>query len=363
MRRWPIQTVLLVACFVLVPPCGCGRRTVDDPSPDRARQEVRVEEVAFRHGGHDLAGSLYLPDGSGRHPAVALVLGSGAWDRAYGGCGPALGRHFASHGFACLAWDKPGVGKSSGDFNAQTFPDRAGEALAAVRFLRERRDVLPGRVGLWGHSQGGMVVPLAASQSGQVAFVIQVSGWQGPAWRQDAVRVEEELRAAGFPEAEVKEAVAFARARMDLIRGAGPYEDLEKAQEKVKGRAWFQSVHWCDRTLFHSARRNVAFDTGPVWEKVRCPVLTIYGDEDRSSGPPDELVAIIRRGMLRGGNDDLTVRIFAGADHSLCRSETGGRGDAGRSQPGEGPDFVPCYLDAMTDWLARGGRAGPSPDP
>src|SRR5262245_63817577 len=113
-----------------------------------------------------------------------------------------------------------------------------------------------------------MVVPLAASMSDQVAFIIQVAGWQGPAWKQDAVRVEQELRAAGAPEADVKEAVAFARARMDLIRGTGPYEDLEKAQAKVKDKPWFKSVQWCDRTLFGSARLNVSFDTAPVWEKV-----------------------------------------------------------------------------------------------
>jgi alpha-beta hydrolase superfamily lysophospholipase len=138
-----------------------------------------------------------------------LVLGSEAQDRTYGGVGPALGRHFACNGFVCLVWDKPGVGKSTGDFNGQTFQDRAQEALAAVRFLCERPDVRADQVGLWGHSQGGMVVPLAASLSNQVAFVIQVSGWQGPAWRQDPVRVEAELQAAGFSAAEVKEATAF----------------------------------------------------------------------------------------------------------------------------------------------------------
>src|SRR5262245_56640271 len=184
-----------------------------------------------------------------------------------------------------------------------------------------------------------MVVPLAAFLSDEVAFVIQVSGWQGPAWKQDAVRVQQELRAAGSTEADVKEAVAFARARMDLIRGTAPYEDLEKAQAKVKDKAWFKSVDWCERTLFHWARRNVNFDTGPVWEKVRCPVLAIYGDKDTSSGPHKELEAIIRRGMQKGGNEGLLVWLFADADHSLCRTGKG----AGVAKAGEGPDFIPGY--------------------
>jgi pimeloyl-ACP methyl ester carboxylesterase len=311
---------------------------------------VIAEDVSFRHGDDLLAGTFYRPDLPGRHPAVALVLGSGREDRAYGGVGTALGRHFAQSGFVCLSWDKPGVGKSTGDFNAQTYHDRAGEALAAVRFLGGRPEVRRGQVGLWGHSQGGAVAPLAASLSAEVAFVIQVSGWQGPAWRQDPARVEAELRADGFPEADIERATAFARMRMDLIRGAGPFEDLEKAHAEVEALPWFSYVRRCDRALFYAARRMVNHDSGPSWEKVRCPVLVIYGDRDRSSGPPGELVAVIRRGLAKAGNDDVTVRIFPGADHSLCLARTGGKKD---------PAFAPGYLDTMTGWLGKRFNSAP----
>jgi pimeloyl-ACP methyl ester carboxylesterase len=344
MRFSPLSALPSAFCLgaLLV---GCGRRSADEADTrPTSEQEVTVDEVQFRQGGNVLAGSLYRPNLPGRCPAVALVLGSGAKCRAYGGVGPALGQHFARNGIICLAWDRPGVGKSTGDFNAQTFRDRAEEALAAVRFLRDRPGVRADAVGLWGHSQGGMVAPLAASLSDQVSFVIQVSGWQGPAWGQDAVRVGAELRAGGSSEADVKEAVAFAQKRMGLIRGTGPFEELEVAQATVKSRSWFGSVHWCDRTLFYSARRNVDYDTGPSWERVRCPVLVIYGDRDTSSGPPGPLVAVIRRGLRKAKNDDVTVRLFSGADHALCLP---GRKDQ------NGPAFVPGYLDAMTGWLGK----------
>ena len=357
MRPTPASALVLGALLLSGALAGCAQRTGNEPSlsPREFGQEVIVEEVQFRHGDNVLAGSLYRPNRPGRRPAVALVLGSGAQDRRYGGTGPALGRHFARHGVVCLAWDKPGVGKSTGDFNAQTFPDRAGEALAAVRFLRERPEVRAGAVGLWGHSQGGMVVPLAAALSEDVSFVIQVSGWQGAAWRQDAVRVAMELRAGGFGEADVKEAVAFAQMRMGLIRGSAPFEDLEAAQAKVKTRPWIGAVRLCDRTRFYAARRQVNFDSGPSWEKVRCPVLVIYGDNDASSGPPAPLVAIIRAGLAKAKNTDVTVRIFAGADHSLCvarvadKREQPKRADAPKDQ--HDPAFAAGYLDTMTDWL------------
>lgn len=323
--------------------------------PAACGSAVTVEEVQFRHGDDLLAGNLYCPVRVGRRPAIALVLGSGAQDRRYGGIGTALGYHFAESGVTCLVWDKPGVGKSTRDFNAQTFQDRAEETLAGLQFLRSRADVRANAVGLWGHSQGGMVVPLAASRSADVAFLIQVAGWQGPVWRQDAARVEAELRAAGFSAAEIKDAVRFAHLRMDLIRGTGPFEALESAQADVKSRPWFASVHWCDHRLFHAARLTADYDTGPSWEKVRCPALVIYGDRDTSSGPPEPLVAIIRRGLEKAKNSDVTVRVFPKADHSLCVTEAGrpdeqaNRANARRGQ-GE-VNFVPGYLDLMTDWI------------
>jgi len=332
-------------------------------SPACDHQDLVIEEVYFRQGDNVLAGSLFRPRLAGQHPAIILILGSGAQDRAYGGVGTALGMHFARHGFVCLAWDKPGVGKSSGDYQTQTFRDRADEALAAMRFLRGRDEVRPDRIGIWGHSQGGMVAPLAASRSSDVAFVIEVAGWQGPAWQQDPVRVEAELRAANFSEADIQKAVAFTRMRMDLIRGTGPFEELEKAQDRVHKFSWFKAVHRCDRGLFYSARRLVEYDSEASWEKVRCPVLAIYGDKDVSSGPPEGLLAIIRRGLRKAGNQDLTIAIYPDADHSLCKTEASGRKErdkqAERQKTADAPNFVPGYLDEMTTWLNK--RVGSRP--
>jgi pimeloyl-ACP methyl ester carboxylesterase len=357
MRGPTSRGIVWFGLFLAFVPGGCTPR---QPPPTDAGGEPAVEEVAFSHGENRLAGSLYLPANPGPHPAVALVYGSDPTDRTYGGVGTALGKHFARHGIACLCWDRPGEGRSTGNALAQTFHDRAGEALAAVQYLRGRDDVRRDRVGLWGHSQGGMVIPLAASLSGDVAFLIEVSGWQGPAWQQDAVRVGAELRAEGFSEADVAAAVAFAKRRMDLIRGTGPFEELDRAQVEVLDRPWFVAVHRCDRALFEAARPNVGADLSPSWEKVRCPVLVIYGDRDTSSGPPEPLVAIIRRGLEKAGNQDVTVRIFPGANHSLCTTRTGSpretRDRADTRPAGGGPDFVPGYLDALTDWLNRESR-------
>ncbi len=235
----------------------------------------------------------------------------------------------------------------------------AEEALAAVRYLRGRKDIRPNQIGLWGHSQGGTVAPLAASLSDDVAFLIEVAGWQGPVWTQDAVRVEAELRAARFAEGDIEQAVAFARKRMNMIRGTAPYERLADAQNAVKMLPWFRAVHFCDRRAFRIVRRMVGNDTSSWWPRVRCPVLVLYGDRDTSNGPPEPSVAIIERGLKAAGNGDVFVRIFRGADHSLCKTAPALVDRAvvvprskDRSKDA-GPDFADGYLETMTGWLAK----------
>ncbi|HEV3167434.1 MAG TPA: alpha/beta hydrolase [Isosphaeraceae bacterium] len=335
---------------------GAVQAQAGDPSETR----FQTKEVRFTNRNDTLAGVLVLPRTPGPHPAVAFVLGSGPADRSYYGMAPWLWAHFASHGIACLSWDKPGQGHSTGDFNSQSFRDRADEALAAVRFLQTRAEIQADRVGLWGHSQGGAAAPLAASLSRDVAFLIEVSGSQVGAWQQDIFRVEAELRADGFPEADIAEALKFTQMRMDLIRGKGPFEELERTHAAVEKQPWFAYVGRCDRVLFYGARRLVDFDPGPVWEQVRCPVLAIYGDRDTSL-PAEKSLPIIKRGLARAGNRDVTIRVFPKADHGLVITETGGPKEAKtRSkarQNGSEPEFAPGYLNTMSDWLAE--RVGP----
>lgn len=358
--KWLLASVIFslagAAVTVLLLWAARGRTTAQAPRDPPPREE----QVQFEVDGNTLKGVLVLPPTPGPHPAVVFINGSGDADRTGNGVFPHLWRHFASHGFACLSWDRPGVGQSTGDFEKQSYPDRAAEALAAVRFLRSRSDIRPDRVGLWGFSQGATVAPLAASQSSEVAFVIEVSGHQLPAWQQDLFRVEAELQADGFSKADVAKALEMAKLRMDLMRGAGLFEELDETQKGFLGRPWFEYVHYCDRKRFESGRLTVDFDPAPAWEKVRCPVLAIHGAKDTSTSA-EASVAVIRQGLAKSGNTDLTVKIFPRAGHRITVSDTGGRKEAEQRaksrSAADGPEFAPGYLDTMSGWLVE--RFGP----
>jgi hypothetical protein len=95
----------------------------------------------------------------------------------------------------------------------------------------------------------------------------------------------------------------------------------------------------------------IEYESALSWSRVFCHVLVIYGDRDVSSGPPQPLVTIIRRGLQVAGNRDVTVKIFGDADHSICKRRTINRGADEENTKRIGPEFADGYLETMTDWL------------
>src|SRR5262249_15143267 len=127
-----------------------------------------------------LAGTLTLPTGTGPHPAVILITGSGAQNRDEELLGHrpflVLADFLTRAGIAVLRVDDRGVGGSSGQVASSTTADFAGDVLAGVAYLKGRKDIASDRIGVCGHSEGGLVGPLAASQSPDIAFVVMMAG-------------------------------------------------------------------------------------------------------------------------------------------------------------------------------------------
>ena len=127
------------------------------------------EEVSFRNGDVTLSGTLLLPLTKGPHAAVVFLHGAGSEGR-HGA--RFLAEYLTRYGIAALIYDKRGVGKSTGDWKRSDFSDLAGDAIAGIHFLQQRNEINPKQIGLYGHSQGGMIAPLTASRSKDVAFII-----------------------------------------------------------------------------------------------------------------------------------------------------------------------------------------------
>ena len=268
-----------------------------------------------------------------------------------------MARWFAANGVAALAYDKRGVGESTGDFRSVAFMELADDGLAAIQFLKSRRDIDPKQIGVWGLSQGGWLGPLAASRSADVAFVIAVSGPGVSPGQQMVFYYANELRARGMRESEVQEASTFRRDIWNYFASGQGYDQAKKETELARSKPWYNEVKSQADDLFgplpipsglskSSARyalwfkQEMNYDPVTALRALKVPALFLFGDEDRIT-PVPESVSVIRRVMEEGGNRDFTIQVISHADHGMYVVTGEGEGH-----------IVPEYLTTMRTWLA-----------
>lgn len=314
---------------------------------DGKRVNLTYEEISFRNGDVTLKGTLILPVTKGPHPVVIFVHPAGPRSRK------GLftwAEYFALYGVAGLTYDKRGVGTSSGDWMRSSFQDLAGDALAALRFAQGREDIDAKQIGVWGASQGGWIAPLVASQSSAVTFVISQSGSGVSPEEQELYRSEAWLRADGFGQAEIQKAMALIRSRYECARTNQGWEQLAAAERAAESERWYSYTGGAagkDDPFWEFWRLIHDYDPAPALEKVKCPVLAVWGGLDTFVAV-EESVAVWRKSLAQAGNKDVTIRVFPDGDHSLLEAKTGGLKEVPRLK-----GFVPGYFQMQKDWLLR----------
>jgi uncharacterized protein len=293
---WALVTVLLVAT-------GLAGVVLWQNSYDMDEQRVSI-----RHGGHTLNGVLATPkDGRTRHGLVVYIHGDGPVDATHDDGYRPMWEANAEAGYASLSWDKPGVAGAPGDWLAQSMDDRADEAAAAIAWARARPDIDGDRIGLWGASQAGWVLPKVAART-PVSFAIAVS----PAvnWlRQGRYNLLAELRADGASAARTDAEIARSDTVRRLLRRHATFEEYVRtmggeADGMTAGRWRFISRnHTADATQDLRALRGV-----PV-------LLTLAGHDVHVDTADTERVY---RAVLDDGGA-LTVRHHPDATHSLVK--------------------------------------------
>ena len=304
------------------------------------------EEIRFQNEGATLVGTLVKPNRPGRYAAIVFTHGSGNQtrtedfyrSRAY---------LYARHGIAALIYDRRGKGASTGGGENISFPILADDALAAVRALKLRADINPRRIGVSGYSQGGWVSPLAATRSRDVAFVIVGSAPGITPDEQNNFSVENELRAKQVPDASIA-AVLELRRRVSEYQytSKGNKSELESEINRLRGDAWFKNTLLPNGTLEEydqGEKEFLSFNPVPVWERVRVPVLSMWGALD-SLVPAEKSRAVFARALRKGGNADYTLKIFPGASHGLSMVRR-------KDETWDWPRLAPGYQELMVEWL------------
>jgi uncharacterized protein len=310
------------------------------------------EDVVFSNGNLKLAGRLFKPLKPGRYPAVVVVHGSGPQgisDNYYN----FWGRFFASRGVAALIYDKRGVGRSTGDYKQANFEDLAGDALAAIRLLRNRKDVNRNQIGLFGISQGGWIAPLAALRSDAAKFLILNVGPSVTVEEQELHRVEYTLRADEVSEDDITEALEYTRRMFKVAYSGNGWEELEKLGLQLKDKKWASTLSIPENRESLAGWNRIRFDPAPVLRQTRVPVLSIFGENDLLV-PPKENADKMERYLKAAGNRDFTVRIIPNAGHDM---ESFGTLKGGEWKWPENywvwPKKSTLFYDTITVWLSK----------
>jgi dienelactone hydrolase len=305
----------------------------------------KEEDVTFQSGGIALTGTLRVPLTKGKHPAIFLLQGSGDADRE---AESFYADHFARHGIATLVYDKRGTGSSGGDYRDESFDDFAADALAGVHYLQSRKEINAKRIGLYGRSHGGIVAPLAASLSKDVAFIINVSGAGVPPYQQVTYQAEAQMRRDGFSESEIAEAVAYMNLKWEVARTGGEgWDKLQTATQNASGKRWLARAQPPTRLedIVPSWKLQMGYNPMPALERVKCPVLAVFGELDTLT-PVTETTANYRKGLAKAGNKDLTIKVFPNADHALLVWPK-------PNDQVRWPVLPAAYLNTMTNWINK----------
>jgi len=324
-----------------------------------------VEDVVFenKEAGIKLAGTLTMPDRKGKSAAVILVTGSGQQDR-----NEEIGKHkpflviadwLTRNGVVVLRYDDRGKGGSTGNFDLATTGDFAEDVLSGIAFLKQRKEVNPNQIGIIGHSEGGIVSTIAASQSTDVAFIIALAGLirnfddvvlnqlleQSRQMGKDASDIELERKWRQDIYNIVKEKTDSSTAAEKLW---AKYNEL--SDDEIKRLNWPKGRHEAQikQVLAPWWRYSLSLDNQEMLLKVKCPVLALYGELDKQVDP-DENIAFVKECIVDGKNKNIEIVKLPGLNHLFQTAGSGSEYEYIRIEE----TISPTALALMSDWIDK----------
>jgi pimeloyl-ACP methyl ester carboxylesterase len=330
-----------------------------------------VSEVTYANGPITLAGTLTSPSQGGPFPAVVLISGSGPQDRNEEVMGHkpflVLADHLTRAGIAVLRVDDRGVGGSSGSVSEATSQDFAGDVLAGVAFLKSRPRIDAKRIGLIGHSEGGIIAPIAASRSGDIAFVVMLAGTGVPGDEVLRHQMSRIARASGMDEGKLRTILDEQDKLLSLVEAGA---DDKAVREQLRKLVSAQLGEATSGSMLEDGVNQAMVQMGSPWfrfflqydpraalRNVRVPVLVLNGELDLQVDPAQN-VPEIRKALEEAGNKEYTVTVLPGLNHLFQKAGTGSPLEYDAIEE----TMNPAALDAVREWiLARVGAGSGKP--
>jgi fermentation-respiration switch protein FrsA (DUF1100 family) len=312
------------------------------------------QEVSYRNplAKNTLSGTLTIPTGEGPFPAVLLINGSGQQDRDESILGHkpflVMADYLTRRGIAVLRVDDRGTGKSTGDVEHATTADFASDAEASLLFLKSRPEVNTRKIGIVGHSEGGMIAPMIAARSTDVAFIVMMAGTAVPGDQVLYEQVRLGNQAAGVPGDKIAETIAQEREILGLVKNTKDDIELEKQlRAKIAGKIPENQVELQIRALKSPwFRYFLGYDPATALRKVTVPVLAINGSKDTQVSAAQNL-PVIRKSLTTAGNRDHEEVELPGLNHLFQTAKTGSPAEYAQIEE----TISPMALEKVGDWI------------
>jgi len=332
----------------------------------------KEEEVKFTNGDITLAGTLSVPPYPGKHPAMIMITGSGPQNRDEEIVDFKIFKIIADQvvksGVAVLRYDDRGVGSSTGkSVNEYTSEDFSTDINEAIKFLQKRSDIDPKQIGLFGHSEGGIIAPMVAAKNNDVAFIICMAGTGVTG---EEILIEQSkliMQASKVSEQEINTDLGTLKKLINAIKTNGDFSEVlksiketrlsefdklpetQKSQIKNKDE-WAESYAQMYLKSFNTIwmRYFLQYNPEPALEKVKCPALLLFGGLDLQV-PPAQNLEIMKQALIKGKNKDFDIKIFDKANHLFQEAITGNPSEYEVLKK----EFTPGFLKYITDWLSK----------
>jgi len=352
-------------------PLQLTREDVKSEKPKRPQEPkppypYYSEDVTFSNDDAkvSLAGTLTLPSKTGKFPVVVMISGSGPQNRYEELLGHKpfliISDYLTRNGIGVLRFDDRGVGKSTGEFKAATSEDHASDAASAVNYLKTRSEVDIKKIGLVGHSEGGLIAPMVAVKSKDVAFIVLLAGPGIPGHEILALQTGLINKANGMSEADMQNEQTQLKGAMDIVMNTEDMAEmktkLEKfirdaiqkdpktvpegttADELVKSNVEGLATPWMQFFLKYDPAMNLT--------KVKCPVLALNGEKDLQV-PPKEDLAAIGKYLKQAGNKNFKTKEMPNLNHLFQECKTGAPSEYAAIEQ----TFSPAALEEMSGWI------------
>ena len=339
---------------------------------DAEEKIFKEEEVTFKNGDITFAGTLSIPPKIGKHPAVVMITGSGPQNRDESVAGfkifKVIADYLTTNGIAVLRYDDRGVGKSTGkSVMESTSEEFSTDVIEAINFLKSRDDINPKQIGLFGHSEGGLIAPMVAAKSDDVAFIVCMAG---PSVNGAEIIMEQTkliMLANGEDKEKVEKDEADSRVVLNLFLNGASDDEIKDAIRKVKldeynklsleqkvkitdKDKWIEDDVKVNFLTFSSPwmRYFLKFDPSTALGKTVCPALMLFGGLDlqvsvkQSEGPT-------REALTKAGNKDFEIKVFDKANHLFQEATTGSPSEYSQLKKG----FVDGFLEYISNWINK----------